>query len=134
MDEQLSPSLHEEVSKATRLAEHGNGSRLRDLVQDIKDFDEHSKIINAMLNLNKQNLQNFEIQEKAGMTPAPVSRLKLEEIPRTVNGELIITRSLSSDGQTIFREVYNKSKKAYEDPGSCPRPSGIIPHFIPKSK
>lgn len=134
MSDILTAQERKELESATRLAEHGNGSLLRDLVENEKDFDKHTRIINEMMNLNQQHLHTFEIQSKQGLNPSPVGRLRLEEVPRTVDGDLIITRSLSNDGQTVFREVYNKSRKTYIDSGSCPRPSGIVPHFIPRSK
>lgn len=127
----LTPKESEEVAKSTSLAEHGNASRLRDLLHEEKDLGQHNKIIKAMLNLNQQHLHTFELQEKAGQKPDPVGKLKFEEIPRDVNGDLIITRSLSKDGKAIYREVYNSSKKVFEDSGSVTRPSGIIPQFIP---
>lgn len=123
-----------DIESATRLAEHGNGSLLRDLVQNEQDFDKHTRVIREMMNLNQEHLHTFEIENRQGLNPSPVGKLKLDEVPRTVDGELIITRSLSSNGQTVFKEIYNQSKKSYVDPGSCPRPSGIVPHFIPKSK
>lgn len=131
MSDQLTPRQIEDVSKATTLAEHGNASRLREMLHDLKDIDEHNKIIKAMLNVNQQHLQSFELQEKQGLKPPPVSPLKFSEVPRTENGELIITRSLSSNGRSIYREVWNSSTKQFLDSGSVTRPSGIIPEFIP---
>lgn len=131
--QELTPKEREDVEKATNLAEIGNGSRLRDLVQNEKDFDKHTKIINAMLNLNEQHLTKFEIDEKQGLNPPPVPKLKLDQVQRTENGELIIIRNLTHEGKAIFREVYNKTKKEYLDSGSTPRPSGIIPGFIPRT-
>lgn len=131
MSDQLTPRQIEDLSKATTLAEHGNGTRLRDLVHDLKDIEEHNKIIKAMLHLNEQHIHSFELMEKQGLKPAPVSPLKFSEVPKNENGEMIITRSLSSNGRTIYREIYNGTKKEFVDPGSLTRPSGFIPEFIP---
>lgn len=131
MSDQLTPRQVEDVSKATTLAEHGNATRLRDMVHDLKDINEHNKIIGAMMNLNQQHLHSFELLEKQGLKPSPVSPLKFDEVPRTENGDLIITRSLSSNGRSIYREVYNSTKKEFLDSGSLSKPSGIIPEFIP---
>ena len=132
--QELTAKERKEVESATNLAELGNGSLLRDLVQNEKDFDKHTKIINAMLNLNEQHLTKFEIDDKAGLKPEHVPKLKLEQVQRSENGELLIVRSLTHEGKAIFREVYNSTKKEYLDRGSTPRPSGIIPGFIPRTK
>ncbi len=134
MSDQLTPRQVEDVSKATTLAESGNASRLVDMVHDLKNIEEHNKIIAAMLNVNQQHLHSFELMEKQGLKPAPVSPLKFSEVPKTENGELIITRNLSSNGRSIYREVYNSTKKEFIDSGSVTRPSGIIPGFIPHNE
>lgn len=135
MADLLTPKEAEEVSKATSLAEHGNCSRLVDLVHDEKDIATHNKIINAMLNLNQKHVQTMELQESLGLKPDHVNHLKLEEKPqKDANGDLLITRSISGDGRTLYKEIYNSTKKSYVDSGSCTRPTGIIPEFIPHNK
>jgi hypothetical protein len=134
MSDQLTPRQIEDVSKATTLAEHGNATRLRDMVHDLKDIGEHNKIISAMMNLNQQHIHAFELMEKQGLKPSPVSPLKFDEVPKTENGELIITRSLSSNGRSIYREIYNSTKKEFVDSGSVTRPSGFIPEFVPHNE
>ena len=131
MAENLTPKEREDVSKATNLAEAGNGSRLRDLVHDDKDFAHHTKIINEMLNLNQAHLHALQFEPHTPGAPADhPSKLKLNESQKNVNGEQITTRALQADGRTIYREVYNNTKKSWEDSGSCPVPTGIIPPFI----
>jgi len=131
MAELLSPREIEDVSKATSLAEHGNGSRLRDLVHDDKDFAHHTAIINAMLNVNQDHLQNMVLHEHDQSTSVNhVSPLKLDQAKATVDGQVIVTRSVTSNGRAIYREVWNDSKQSWEDSGSCPRPSGVIPPFM----
>ncbi len=129
----LTPKEREAVSKATNFAEMGNGSRLRDMVEDEPSFDKHTKIINEMLSLNQQHIKLVELQIKEGKDPKPepVPKLKLDVVKRDENGQVVIERSLSSGKDKVFREVYNDTTKQYLDPGSCPRPTGIIPHFIP---
>lgn len=130
MAEVLSPRQVEDLGPATKLAEHGNGSRIRDMLQNESDLAEHNKVIKAMLNLNQQHLTDFQIMESQGLKPSPVSRLKFDEVKKDQNGEVIIHRTLSSDGRAIYREIYNDSKKRFDDPGSCPNPTGILPPFL----
>ncbi len=135
MAEILSVQEQNDLSEATSLAEHGNGGLLRDMLEKEDSFEKHSKIINEMLNLNQSHLHALELQEKAGIKPTDqVNRLKLEQVKRNENGQLIIERTLSSGGRPVFREIYNSTNKTYIDRGSCPTPGGIIPHFVPRSK
>lgn len=130
----LTPREVEDVSKATSLAEAGNGSRLRDLVHEDKDFAHHTAIIDAMLNVNKEHIHTLELHERATGKPATehIGNLKLDLAKKTVDGQDFITRQLSSDGRAIYREIWNDTKKSWQDSGSTPRPSGIIPPFIRK--
>jgi hypothetical protein len=132
MAEDLTPREREDVSKATSLAENGNGSRLRDLVHDDKDFAHHTKIIKAMLNLNSEHLHALQFEPHTPGVPDKdnPSHLKLNESTKTVKGEQITTRSLAADGRTIYREVYNNTTKTWEDSGSTPVPSGFVPPFV----
>ncbi len=132
----LTAKEHEELVKATNLAEAGNGNRLCDIVQNEKDFDKHTQLINEMLNLNQQHIKTVELQIHDGKTPtpAPVPILNLDEVKRNENGQLLIIRSLSAGKEPIFREVYDSTNKTYLDTGSSPRPSGIVPRFIPANR
>ena len=130
MSDKFTAKEIKDVSDATSLAEAGNGSRLRDLADEDRDFNHHTKIINAMLNANQIHLHDLELQPHTSDTPQHVNHLKLAQEQKTVDGQAYIKRTLSSDGRAIYNEIWNKSKHAWVDSGSCPHPTGIIPPFI----
>lgn len=130
----LTQKEQEELKGATDLAESGNGTRLCELLQDEKDFDKHTKIINEMLSLNQQHIKTVELEISQGKNPSAVPQLTFEQTQRTENGQSVLIRSLTAGKERVFQEVYDPNSKTYLDSGSCMRPHGIIPRFIPANR
>ncbi|MBX9722877.1 MAG: hypothetical protein K2X81_15860 [Candidatus Obscuribacterales bacterium] len=123
----------EAVRKATTAAEQGNGCRLADLLHDETDVAKHAKILNTMLNLNKEDLHKVELMEKAGQPVEKVKELKRDAKDNiATDGKIsITTTTILSGGRPIYTEVWNAEKGVYEDSGSCM--GGIVPNFIPRT-
>lgn len=130
----LTQKEQEQLKTATDLAESGNGTPLCELLQDEKNFDKHTKIINEMLSLNQQHIKIVELEISQGKNPSVIPKLNFEQTKRTENGQSLVIRSLTAGKEPVFQEVYDSSNNAYLDSGSCMRPHGIVPRFIPANR